>query len=192
MQHHSAAGRDRAKQQRWGGVSGGARARRRRITITTSLLTRYFCSLINSVLKMAAAGVASQSVDTATAIDLLTGREVERQFDRLARRMVRRLTAGRFDTPYDAQKEAAFRLTFGSQPVVAALPTGKGKGGISLLRGSAASCRHDVGVDVDLLLIARQGVVLVSVDLGEELVPLLARLAPGRAHRRAVWPRRVW
>lgn len=39
---------------------------------------------------MAAAGVASQSVDTATAIDLLTGGEVERQFDRLARRMVRR------------------------------------------------------------------------------------------------------
>ena len=52
--------------------------------------------------------------------------------------MVRRLTAGRFAAPYPAQREAVWALCFGarpvgSRPVVAQLPTGKGKGGIALL-----------------------------------------------------------
>ena len=77
--------------------------------------------------------MAVARVDADAVFSLLTGAETERAFDRVGRRLTRRLTNGRFDTLYPAQREAAWQLTFGQNPVVAQLPTGKGKGAISLL-----------------------------------------------------------
>ena len=72
-------------------------------------------------------------VDTDAVFSLLTGAETEREFDHVGRRLTRCLTNGRFETLYPVQREAAWQLTFGQNPVVAQLPTGKGKGAISLL-----------------------------------------------------------
>ena len=74
--------------------------------------------------------MAVARVDADAVFSLLTGAETERAFDRVGRRLTRRLTNGRFETLYPAQREAAWQLTFGQNPVVTQLPTGKGKGAI--------------------------------------------------------------